>query len=707
MFTHNRSLRTLLAVFVPVAIAAGPVAAADHDQAPVADGQAPRVHDHESALVWVEQLAPVTATLRADGSQVEYESSAVWKPICGSDAAQFTLDDLKATARDMRAALERNAGNMIVLNQSRPRAGLDIIFNIIPPDGTWQSPPAGAVNALADVEAYVESQFDDTVTMPIDIGFRSLGAGILGSTSSNFVNSVPWTTARNALVADMDANDLLQLFLPAGTIPVYYDANTSTITNQAVVNFTRANYNASVGTVGGSAATISISTNFSFDYDPSNGVVLSQTDFQSVMVHEVGHMLGFVSRADAQINSTMHILDVYRFQNTDGANNRNPDTISNFFNDPRTVDFDMPNDDANTDLILNEFRMEDGNPRQASHFRDSFPAHCIMDPTISNGFTFWPDFYRDCDLVAFDAIGWDRTGTLEPPLEAPYPHDRPKNRYISFSPNPANAGVQVAYFVYVQQITAGSCDGNGGRCRLDHGNDDCNVCSLSGTPCISAAVDCPAGQSCVSTGDTCVNDLFLTNFGYEGRSWWVGQPDANGIARLVSQDDRYFSNNWPATIHVGDCEIVPRTTYSIQAFDSTELSAGALLVSTADRPSPNYWADCVGQLDFYCDGDTRNAICDPQNNNCPLAQPCVAAYPPPDGVINFGDVAAAVAKFAGLPGAALPHVTWVDVHGDNGNDASVDPPNLVVNFSDIDFMVKAFQGRPYPFVDPAVCPDSP
>jgi hypothetical protein len=38
--------------------------------------------------------------------------------------------------------------------------------------------------------------------------------------------------------------------------------------------------------------------------------------------------------------------------------------------------------------------------------------------------------------------------------------------------------------------------------------------------------------------------------------------------------------------------------------------------------------------------------------------------------------------------------------------AQFDPPNYVANFADVQFFVFAFQGLPYPFLDPADCPDT-
>jgi hypothetical protein len=57
----------------------------------------------------------------------------------------------------------------------------------------------------------------------------------------------------------------------------------------------------------------------------------------------------------------------------------------------------------------------------------------------------------------------------------------------------------------------------------------------------------------------------------------------------------------------------------------------------------------------------------------------------------------------------MPDVSWVDLHGDDtGTPGSerFDPPNYVANFADIQFMTQAFQGLPYPFSDPADCPDA-
>jgi hypothetical protein len=297
------------------------------------------------------------------------------------------------------------------------------------------------------------------------------------------------------------------------------------------------------------------------------------------------------------------------------------------------------------------------------------------------------------------------------PMTAPYPHDRRKNRYISFDPNKSsNDGRDIAFQVTLDALTLGSCSGNGAPCRADRGDEDCNACSVSGDACITSA-DCqPMGQSCDPTGESCVND----QAGSVGMVRWVGpeSPLVNGVHLLVSEPFRRVSTAWPAVVHVGDCEIVPIAAYSVVAVDvDAELSSTSLAVETIGRPSGNsaWWADGVGPLEGHCEGDLRNPVCDPLLNDCPIGQSCGLVWSEPDGAANFDDVLAAIMLFASLPDTALPHTTWVDLHGDDSatmGSAQFDPPNYVANFADVQFFVFAFQGLPYPFLDPADCPDT-
>ena len=291
---------------------------------------------------------------------------------------------------------------------------------------------------------------------------------------------------------------------------------------------------------------------------------------------------------------------------------------------------------------------------------------------------------------------------VAPPMAPPYPYNRAMNRYLSFSPNEASAGEPIAFLVKLTSLELGSCSASGAPCRLGHGGTDCGACSVTGEPCLAAS-DCQVpGQSCEPTGQSCINDLSAS----VGKTWWIGpdSPEGNGVHLLVSEPFRQVSTSWPAVIQVGDCEIVPNATYGVRAANTaTGALSDELSLATIARPGANYWADGVGPLGDYCTGTW--APCPNGVPDCPSGESCNPQWSPPDGATNFDDVTATVFLFQSAPGRTVPDVTWVDMHGDDGGDAMVDPPNYIANFADIQFIVLAFQGRPYPFLDPADCPD--
>lgn len=347
---------------------------------------------------------PRTRTIQySDRVANELETQTVWKPFCIDQSNEITVEDLRNIARISRAAAEANPPPEEAPNVAgviAPRFNLE--FN------ATTAMPAGAVPALEEVEYYFESQFTDPISITINIAFGNLGPGILGGTSSNYLN-VTWPNTRDGLINGMDADDSIQLFIPPGsTIPVRYDGNSATVTNENRTFVTFANYRATIGSVSGAVASMTFNNAFAWDYDPPVFEVPGTYDFQSVIVHEVGHALGFVSGADFRSND-MEMLDVYRFQRSDGLGDFNPDDFAEFTTTARLVDQNAPgtNDDSNSDLVTVEYQMSDGNPNQASHFHEQSPSIGIMDPTFASGQTFYPNFLRTPDLNMFDAMGWD------------------------------------------------------------------------------------------------------------------------------------------------------------------------------------------------------------------------------------------------------------------------------------------------------------
>src|SRR6185503_12814390 len=128
--------------------------------------------------------------------------------------------------------------------------------------------------------------------------------------------------------------------------------------------------------------------------------------FQDVVIHEVGHAMGFDSGIDFR-NKDMETMDLFRFQSTDGSGDYNPDTLAEFTVRPRLMAFNSPNDAHNSDLISAEYRMSDGSPNQGSHFREQVPNIGLMDPSLAPGETWYPSFYSTADVAMFDVIGYD------------------------------------------------------------------------------------------------------------------------------------------------------------------------------------------------------------------------------------------------------------------------------------------------------------
>ena len=340
------------------------------------------------------------STLYADGSVIELQTESVTWPIIGSDVTNLTLGEFRKMVQAGRQAFE-NDPNKIIVSGDGSRGGLNIVFNVT-------NPPPGAVAALESAATYIENLFTDSVTVTISIGFSSMGPTVLGWCQSYYAGSPTWTETRNGLINDMDADDSIQNWLPLGsTIPVRYTYNNPTITNEDRCYFTKANYNAAIGTVSGDAAHIEFNIDFTWDYDPSNGITGGYMCFQSVATHETGHCLGFTSGADFR-PTDIEALDIYRFQLSDGSGDFNPDYLSEFQATARMSDLDngTSSDDVNSDLITYEYRMSDGDPYQCSHFSQN-NVNAIMQPAMSSSKTFYPYFYRIADRHMFDAIGWD------------------------------------------------------------------------------------------------------------------------------------------------------------------------------------------------------------------------------------------------------------------------------------------------------------
>ncbi len=365
--------------------------------------------DGANSLYYIEPGPVQIAIDPADGSVIQVPTEIVWRPICGSETDDVLLSDFQNYVRERRARKGFPSDD-----GSRDKNNPDnVTINFIT-DGTV---PQAARDALDEVELYFESVFTDPITVSIYIEFDPLmSGGVLGATGVYTAASpVTWSQVRSKLISGMDYDDFIQDYLPATTLPVRYNGGSATITNENRCYFAWANYGAIGYTITGASGETAFNANVGWDYDPSDGV--SGYCFQSTAVHETGHALGFMTRAEEwyQPNSDLFAMDIFRFQGTNGSGDYNPDTYEEFETAPRLVDYNTPDDDHNSNIFYSdgtdvEYGMEDGNPNQASHLRQSEGGSMV--PMSGPGETDYPDLYHTSDLDIFDAMGWDHT----PPL---------------------------------------------------------------------------------------------------------------------------------------------------------------------------------------------------------------------------------------------------------------------------------------------------
>jgi len=162
---------------------------------------------------------------------------------------------------------------------------------------------------------------------------------------------------------------------------------------------------------------------------------------------------------------------------------------------------------------------------------------------------------------------------------------------------------------------------------------------------------------------------------------WVSAPsDPSGNGVWVSSVvDAPVLRTWPEdVIHVGDCEIVPVSTYLISASVDGVVFSDAVEVGTILKPGALHHGDIVGV-----------------NTG--------TEYTPPQLVANVTDVQALLFCMQEAPNA--PPLTWCDLHG-NGTGT---PPNYLANVSDLQVILKGLEGLTYlaahlDNVVPADCP---
>ncbi|WP_066722830.1 NF038122 family metalloprotease [Sphingomonas pituitosa] len=280
--------------------------------------------------------------------------------------------------------------------------------------------------------SYWESVLTNNVTLHFDVGFAKLGPNVLGGTSSTLLTNVGIDSYYGALAATgtsaLDGTVLSHLapLSPTGSVsaivpnyakPATLDGVAATGTRltpdgKAISN-TMALSSANAQALGAAAAdvdaTIQFSSDFAFDFDPTNGIKAGTADFIGVAIHEMGHALGFLSAAD-DFNYSVgsgfktdnywwaYALDLFRYSG-DGKLNWAFDQPSYFSIDGGKTVF------QGKDYFSTGEDYGDG--WQASHWKANNTCSNyvgVMNPYTCGG---QMDEITSADLALMDAIGWN------------------------------------------------------------------------------------------------------------------------------------------------------------------------------------------------------------------------------------------------------------------------------------------------------------
>jgi hypothetical protein len=333
------------------------------------------------------------------------------KPLClMQPAVPFDTDGMGViTPEEVEAIIAARGEPDMVIRSANRGPGLTLVFNVFGPTN------ADTVSGLQFTADYYASRIADPIEIVLNVNFDP---GSFGGALPTLVD-VPYADYVAALRADADADDTVQDLLPDGSSFPARRSLGGAVIQETTLTTSSANLKAvGLPTPGGADSELFIGS--LLDGDPSNGLgngvgggFFGDFSLVDVLVHEVGHALGFFTWIEfgGQFGST---LDLFRFAR-DGADN--PDTPAEFTLTPRALYFGNSLGQHTFDFVSLEAQASNASNFQASHFEETgaFPFRIgVMEPAIAPFETGFPEYFSEADFAAFDAIGWDVTGD-EPP----------------------------------------------------------------------------------------------------------------------------------------------------------------------------------------------------------------------------------------------------------------------------------------------------
>ncbi|MBF0359338.1 MAG: NF038122 family metalloprotease [Magnetococcales bacterium] len=280
-----------------------------------------------------------------------------------------------------------------------------------------------ARNAFTRAADQWSAIFTDDITIEFDAVWQSYGVGstTLGSAASDSYLQ-DFDTMRNAMEADGadESDDGITAYLPTAAqfaAPTLEAGDAISTVGIYMQEATLKALGYDTSAFPNPDSTLTFNSDYTWDYDNTDGVTALTMDFETVVAHEIGHALGFTSTVDifdynAAVTYAIKPLDFFRFG--PGAD---PSTNAEFTTFPR--DLTPGNaaffDDISGTTYLFSTGKNDGDGQQASHWKDNLSIG-LMDPTLD-----WATYYgiSASDIRALDLIGFDYEVPTPLPATAP------------------------------------------------------------------------------------------------------------------------------------------------------------------------------------------------------------------------------------------------------------------------------------------------